>query len=104
VLARSTGLLKDLRLSYNETYANYYYLNIRSFFGQNGDCYDRYLIRMREMIESVNIISQVTNIINLSNKNIQKKSFTKSKNYFFSYLDYLNSYNLSSNKRFKQST
>jgi NADH:ubiquinone oxidoreductase subunit D len=101
VLARSVGLMRDLRLSYNETYANYYYLTIRSFIGRNGDCYDRYLIRMREMVESLNIISQVIN--NLTN--ISKNSINdNASSIFFPYLDYISSYKLKSNKRFKQST
>lgn len=103
VLARSAGLMRDLRLSYFETYANYYYLNIRSFIGRNGDCYDRYLIRMREMVESLNIISQVIN--NLTHKSSIYKNNDSNKNeYFFSYLDYITANNLRSNKKFKQST
>lgn len=58
-LARSAGLRRDLRLNYAETYGNYYYLTIRSFIGENGDCYDRFLIRMREMVESIHIILQI---------------------------------------------
>lgn len=58
-VARSAGVRRDLRLSYAESYSNYYYLNIRSFVGENGDCYDRFLIRMREMAESIHIILQV---------------------------------------------
>jgi NADH-quinone oxidoreductase subunit D len=59
VMARSTGIKRDLRLDKLETYANYYYLNFRSFIGQNGDSYDRFLIRMNEMTESLNIMNQV---------------------------------------------
>lgn len=59
VMSRSTGLKRDIRLDRMETYANYYYLNFRSFVGQNGDCYDRYLLRMNEMTESLNIVNQV---------------------------------------------
>lgn len=64
IMARSTGIKRDLRLSKLETYSNYYYLNFRSYLGQHGDCYDRFLIRMNEMVESVNIINQVINKIN----------------------------------------
>jgi len=84
VLARSTGIQRDIRLSFFETYANYYYLQIRSFVGYNGDCYDRYLIRMREMVESIHIILQIINKLNLNKKKI------KVKDNFFSYLNYLN--------------
>jgi NADH:ubiquinone oxidoreductase subunit D len=59
VMARCTGIKRDLRLDKLETYANYYYLNFRSFIGQNGDSYDRFLIRMNEMTESLNIMNQV---------------------------------------------
>lgn len=57
-MARSTGIKRDLRMDAFDTYANYYYLNFRSYTGQAGDSYDRFLIRMNEMSESVNIISQ----------------------------------------------
>lgn len=61
VMARSTGIKRDLRTDKLETYANYYHLNFRSFIGQNGDSYDRFLIRMNEMSESLNIINQIIN-------------------------------------------
>jgi len=61
VMARSVGIKRDLRLDKMETYANYYHLNFRSYVGQNGDSYDRFLIRMNEMTESLNIINQVIN-------------------------------------------
>jgi NADH:ubiquinone oxidoreductase subunit D len=70
-MSRSIGIKRDLRLDKLETYANYYYLNFRSFIGQNGDSYDRFLIRMNEMTESLNIINQVINKI--TKHKIQKK-------------------------------
>lgn len=68
VLARCTGIKRDLRLDKLETYANYYYLNFRSYIGQHGDSYDRFLIRMNEMTESLNIINQVINKLLKFNK------------------------------------
>lgn len=62
-MARCTGIKRDLRLSKLETYANYYHLNFRGYIGQHGDSFDRYLIRMNEMIESLNIITQIINKI-----------------------------------------
>ncbi len=59
VLARSAGIRRDLRLNWGETYGGYYYLQVRSFIGDRGDCYDRFLIRMREMAESGHIILQI---------------------------------------------
>lgn len=76
VLARSTGLKRDLRLSKLETYANYYYLNFRSYIGQHGDCYDRFLIRMNEMAESLNIINQTIYKLTKFNKIKKKKNFS----------------------------
>jgi NADH:ubiquinone oxidoreductase subunit D len=58
-MSRSAGIKRDLRLDFFETYANYYYLNFRTYTGQTGDSFDRYLIRMNEMSESINIISQL---------------------------------------------
>ncbi len=74
VMSRCTGIKRDIRLSRLETYSNYYYLNFRSFIGQHGDCYDRYLIRMSEMTESLNIITQVINKITLWKYKGTKKS------------------------------
>lgn len=75
-MSRSVGIKRDLRLSKLETYANYYYINFRSYTGMHGDCYDRFLIRMNEMSESINIINQVINKLTKFNK-IQKISLKK---------------------------
>jgi len=72
-MARCTGIKRDIRLDEMETYANYYYLNFRGFIGQHGDSYDRFLIRMNEMTESLNIINQVIAKLSSKKKNIQKK-------------------------------
>ena len=77
VLSRSAGLKEDLRLNLYETYANYFYLNIASFVGTNGDCYDRYLIRISEMIESLNIANQVINKLSFSDPKLQINSLLK---------------------------
>ena len=58
IMARSVGLKKDLRLNKYTTYNNYFYLNFNSFVSTNGDCFDRFLLRFYEMIESLNIINQ----------------------------------------------
>jgi NADH-quinone oxidoreductase subunit D len=75
-MARCTGIKRDLRLDKMETYGNYYYLNFRSFVGQNGDSYDRFLIRMNEMTESLNIMTQiVSKLTRFKKKNkIDKKN------------------------------
>ena len=71
-MSRSVGIKRDLRLSKLETYSNYYFLNFRSFLGQHGDSYDRFLIRMNEMAESLNIINQVIYKIIKHKKNSSK--------------------------------
>jgi hypothetical protein len=74
-MARSVGLKRDVRVDLFDTYANYYYLNFKNFIGSNGDCYDRFLIRMNEMTESLNIITQIISKMFISNhKNKTKTS------------------------------
>ena len=56
VLLRGSGLNWDLRKE--QTYEVYNDLNFDIFTGNQGDCYDRYLIRVAEMRESLSIIKQ----------------------------------------------
>lgn len=81
VMLRCTGIRRDLRLDLYETYANYYYLNFKSFYSLCGDCFDRYLIRMNEMLESLFIINQLINKLILKKKNINKYSLLNYNNY-----------------------
>jgi NADH-quinone oxidoreductase subunit D len=59
VMSRSAGLKRDLRMDPIDTYANYYHLNFRTYLGQTGDSFDRYLIRMNEMVESLYLATQI---------------------------------------------
>lgn len=87
-IIRSVGLKKDLRFYKSETYSHYWFLNIQGFLGKRGDSYDRFLIRIREMFESVNIVFQIlNNLTNINFTNINKKN--KNIN-FFSFFDFLN--------------
>ena len=79
-LARSSGLSWDIRKSY--PYELYNYINFKIPVGKKGDSYDRYLIRVEEMRQSVYIILQSINLIKkgpISNKsltmNFNKQSF-----------------------------
>jgi len=75
VMLRSTGVKRDLRLDLFESYGNYFYLNFKSFYSKQGDSYDRYLLRMNEMLESINIINQlVSKLLNLKSNKINKNS------------------------------
>jgi len=59
VLLRGSGLKWDLRK--HQPYEVYNKLSFQTFIGSQGDCYDRYLLRILEMRESLNIISQCLN-------------------------------------------
>jgi NADH dehydrogenase (ubiquinone) Fe-S protein 2 len=61
VLLRGSGISWDLRK--NNPYEIYNDLEFSIHVGKNGDCYDRYLIRIMEMRESINIIHQCINLI-----------------------------------------
>lgn len=56
VMLRGSGIEWDLRLS--QPYEVYDKLSFRTISGTNGDCYDRYLIRLFEMKQSIKIIEQ----------------------------------------------
>ena len=83
---RSAGIRKDVRFLRSETYASYWFLSLHSFLGKRGDSYDRFLIRVREMYESVNIVFQI--LSNLTNNKLGTGQ-TSSKVDFFSFFDSL---------------
>ena len=55
-MIRGSGIPWDLRKS--QPYECYKNMSFKIPVGKNGDCYDRYLCRIEEMKESVNIINQ----------------------------------------------
>jgi NADH dehydrogenase (ubiquinone) Fe-S protein 2 len=59
VLLRGSGFAWDLRKK--QPYEIYDKLNFDIFTGTSGDCYDRYLIRIAEMRESLSIVMQCLN-------------------------------------------
>ncbi len=61
VLLRSSGIAWDLRK--NQPYEIYDRLDFEIPIGKNGDCYDRYLIRITEMRQSLKIIQQALNLM-----------------------------------------
>jgi len=82
VLLRGSGICWDLRKT--EPYEIYNFLNFKIPIGLKGDCYDRYLLRIEEMRQSISIIIQAINIINPGPINI-KNFQMKFKNQFFKY-------------------
>ena len=65
-MLRGSGYLWDLRLI--QAYDAYNFFKFFIPIGANGDCYDRYLIRVEEMRESCFIILQAINFLNVLNK------------------------------------
>jgi NADH:ubiquinone oxidoreductase subunit D len=61
VMLRGSGIAWDLRKS--QPYEIYTKLNFKIPVGSNGDCYDRYLVRIVEMKESLRILLQCLNKI-----------------------------------------
>jgi NADH-quinone oxidoreductase subunit D len=76
-----------MRFYKSETYASYWFLSLHSFLGKRGDSYDRFLIRVREMYESVNIVFQV--LSNLTNKRASSVSNTHDNVNSFSFFEFL---------------
>ncbi|MBZ0162975.1 MAG: NADH-quinone oxidoreductase subunit D [Notoacmeibacter sp.] len=61
VMLRSTGVAWDLRKS--QPYECYDEMDFDIPVGNNGDCYDRYLMRMEEMRQSVRIMRQCIELL-----------------------------------------
>ncbi|WP_288428085.1 NADH-quinone oxidoreductase subunit D, partial [uncultured Agrobacterium sp.] len=61
VMVRGSGAAWDLRRA--QPYECYSDLEFDIPVGKNGDCYDRYLIRMQEMRESVKIMKQCVELL-----------------------------------------
>jgi NADH:ubiquinone oxidoreductase subunit D len=101
-IARSAGVKKDLRFLKSETYAHYWFLSIQGYLGKRGDSYDRFLIRIREMYESVHIVFQIlTNVTVITNKNTFSNVTNKNQINFFSFFDFLNA---RANKKLNQNS
>lgn len=63
VLARSSGVLSDLRVFH--PYSCYEDVDVNVPIGYTGDCFDRYLIRIFEMFNSVSILKKSLEILPL---------------------------------------
>ena len=80
VLLRGSGIPWDLRKT--QPYEVYNLVDFDIPIGTNGDCYDRYLIRVNEMRQSIRIINQcINNIPNGPIKVDNNKISTPSKSY-----------------------
>jgi NADH dehydrogenase (ubiquinone) Fe-S protein 2 len=74
VMLRGSGISWDLRKT--QPYEIYDQLDFSIPIGTNGDCYDRYLIRIEEMRQSINIIYQVLNKIPKGSIKLDDKKIT----------------------------
>jgi len=74
VIARSSGFPWDLRKYMS--YEIYDQLDFSLVLGKNGDCYDRYLVRIEEMRQSINIIKQCINKMPLGKIKVDDKKIT----------------------------
>ncbi|MFP3435663.1 NADH-quinone oxidoreductase subunit D, partial [Paraburkholderia sp. SIMBA_061] len=61
VMVRGSGAAWDLRKS--QPYECYNEMEFDIPVGKNGDCYDRYLIRMEEMRQSAKIMRQCVDLL-----------------------------------------
>jgi len=73
-MLRCTGIKRDVRLSRRDTYSGYKNILLKSFFSLNGDSYDRFLLRMFEMSESLNVINQCVKLLSTNTFKINKKA------------------------------
>ena len=68
VMVRGSGLAWDLRRA--QPYECYNEFEFQVPIGKNGDCYDRYLVRMEEMRQSLKIISQTIEKLKLESGDV----------------------------------
>ena len=75
-MIRGSGVPWDLRKT--QPYEIYNQLDFDVPIGTNGDCYDRYLIRIEEMRQSINIIEQVINVMPFGPVKVDDKKISNS--------------------------
>ncbi len=71
---RASGVPWDLRRS--QPYDKYAEVEFQIPVGRNGDCYDRYLVRLAELRESVKIIEQALKKMPLGPMKVQDRKFS----------------------------
>jgi len=70
VIARASGVCVDARLGLGApSYASYPTTSLRTFLGRRGDVYDRFLLRVREVITSYDVI--LASLASLSHTNTE---------------------------------
>lgn len=79
VMLRGSGIAWDLRKTQSYEVYNQFQFDVP--IGTNGDCYDRYLIRIEEMRQSVHIMEQVLNKIPKGPIKLNDKKITNPNRY-----------------------
>ena len=79
-MLRGSGVAWDLRKV--QPYEIYNDLDFNIPVGTNGDCYDRYIVRINEMRQSLIIIQQCLNKITVGPVKVANKISTPSRNQF----------------------
>ena len=78
IIARSSGVVIDARLGIGANYySGYNLLSFRTFLGKKGDCYDRFLTRTKEILESYRLITQALSLLTSTKIKIQLKKRAK---------------------------
>jgi NADH-quinone oxidoreductase subunit D len=73
-ILRSTGFPWDLRKS--QPYLAYDAVDFDVIYTENGDCFDRYIIRLDEIIESIKIVKQCIEQMPLGDYRVQDRKVT----------------------------
>ncbi len=73
-ILRGTGFPWDLRKA--QPYLAYDDVDFDVVYGENGDCYDRYLVRLNEVVESVKIVRQCIDRVPPGDYRIQDRKVT----------------------------
>ena len=73
-IARASGVVRDLRK--DEPYLAYRDFDFKVVCAKNGDCYDRFRVRMEEMLQSLRIVEQAVENIPAGPVNVDLESKT----------------------------
>ena len=73
-ILRATGFPWDLRKA--QPYLAYDEVDFDVIYGENGDCYDRFLVRLQEILESVKIVRQCAERMPAGDYRVQDRKVT----------------------------
>ena len=95
---RSAGHIADQRLS--QPYETFTYCNITTVYGQNGDNFTRFFIRLEELFISMQYVSVLLNVcLKTGGERSNKKKLTMEET-IYRFKEYSEGYNIKSNKNY----